>query len=280
MHPKLFTIPLLFTIPKAFGIGPFPIGPITIYTYGVLIAIAFLVGLWIVGRQAKRAGLDGARVTDLAVYALIAGLIGAKLMLLAVDWRTYSAHPRELFSLLQSAGVFYGGFLLALVLSIWYIRRAGLPFWDTLDVLAPGVAIAQAIGRLGCLMAGCCYGTVCDRAWAITFRDPWSRIKLGTPVDVPLHPTQIYESLAMVVIFLALVWTAPRKKFHGQIAATYVAAYGVARFVIEFFRGDTVRGTFLGTRLSTSQGFALIAVLAVAALVPYLRKRASVTPAA
>ena len=151
MHPKLLTLP-------AFDLLGRNIGPLTLHTYGVLLAIAFITGLWVASRQAKGAGLDPARVTDMAVYVLIAGLIGAKVLLVIVEWSYYAHNPRELLSILQSGGVFYGGLIGAFPVAWWYARRHALPPWRTADVLAPAVAIGQAIGRLGCFAAGCCYG--------------------------------------------------------------------------------------------------------------------------
>ncbi len=161
-----------------------------------------------------------------------------------------------------------------------YVRHARLPFWPTIDVLAPGLAIGQAIGRIGCLAAGCCYGLKCDLPWAVTFTDRWAHDHLQTPMLVPLHPTQVYESLMMSVVFLALIWIAPHKRFHGQIAAIYALAYGVGRFGLEYFRGDVARGTIPVGGLSTSQAIAAVVVLAVASLLPYLWKRQRVTPPA
>ena len=259
--------------PRLFSIGPF-----TLHTYGVLMAVAFLLGLWVATRQARRAGLDAARVADLGVYSLIAGLLGAKLMLLVVDWRYYSSHTREVLSLFQSAGVFYGGLLLGVPVALWVARRAGLPLWPTLDVLAPGVAIGQSVGRLGCLAAGCCYGKPSGSPWAITFRDAYATRTIGTPTDMPLHPTQIYESLLTLGLFLALIWLAPRKKFHGQIAAVYLIAYAVLRFGLEYLRGDANRGSVFHGALSTSQLIAIIVVIATVGILPYLVKRQRIAP--
>ena len=261
MHPQLFSLDLPW------------LGHVTLYTYGVIMVAAFLVGLWVASRQGARLGLDRNRIVDLGIYTLIAGLIGAKLMLLAVDWSYYSRHPRELMSLVQSAGVFYGGLALAVPVALWYARRAKLPIWPTLDALAPAVAIGQSIGRLGCLAAGCCYGKPCTLPWAVTFRNAWSGRTLGTPLDEPLHPTQIYESLATLAIFFLLVWLAPRRRFNGQLAVVYLCAYAVARFVIEFWRGDAVRGSVFGGALSTSQAIAIVALIAALGLIPYLAKR-------
>jgi phosphatidylglycerol:prolipoprotein diacylglycerol transferase len=229
----------------------FSIGGVTLYTYGVVLALAFIVALWLAGRQAAKAGLNSAHVADLGIWTLLAGLVGARLMLLAMDWSYYTRHPAELYSLARSGGVFYGGLLAALPVALWLIRRYKLPLWPTLDVLAPAVVLAQAIGRLGCLAAGCCFGAPCDYAWAVTFTRPSLTRTVGTPIDVPLHPAQIYESLAALAIFFLLLWMASRKRFHGQVFLTYLATYAAARFVIEYFRGDP-RGAVACSRLRRS----------------------------
>jgi phosphatidylglycerol---prolipoprotein diacylglyceryl transferase len=270
LHPKLLTLP-------AFDLLGRSIGPLTLHTYGVLLAIAFVTGLWVASRQAKAAGLDAARVTDMAVYVLIAGLVGAKVLLVIVEWDYYTHNPRELLSILQSGGVFYGGLIGALPVAWWYARKHGLPPWRTADVLVPAVAIGQTIGRLGCFAAGCCYGRPADVPWAVTFRDPYASRTVGTPLDIPLHPTEIYEAIACLAIFFILTRMARRKRFDGQITLAYVLLYSVARFVIEFYRGDAVRGTVLGW-LSTSQFIAVLLVAGVALVLPYVAKRNRVTP--
>jgi phosphatidylglycerol:prolipoprotein diacylglycerol transferase len=274
MHPKLFTIP-------GFDLLGRTLGPFTLHSYGVLLAIAFITGLWVAARQAKAAGLDSARVTDMAVYVLIAGLIGAKVLLVIVEWGFYARNPRELLSILQSGGVFYGGLLGALPVAWWYARKHALPPWRTADALAPAVVIGQAIGRLGCFCAGCCYGRAADVPWAVTFRDTYASRTVGTPLDIPLHPTQIYESLATLAIFFVLIRMTPRKRFDGQITLAYIFLYAVARFIIESFRGDAVRGTVMGL-FSTSQFIALLTALGAALVLPYVMKRnrvAGPTPA-
>jgi phosphatidylglycerol:prolipoprotein diacylglycerol transferase len=271
MHPKLITLP-------AFELFGRNLGPFTLHTYGVLLAIAFLAGLWIAGRQAKKAGLDSNRITDMAVYVLIAGLVGAKLLLLVVEWSYFSKNPRELLSIFQSGGVFYGGLLGAFPVAWWYIRRHHLPGWRTADVLAPGVALGQGIGRLGCFAAGCCFGRPADVPWAVTFRDPYATRTVGTPLDQGLHPTQIYESLAVFAIFGFLLWLFTRKRFDGQVTLAYVALYSVVRFLIEFYRGDAARGTVFGGMLSTSQFIAILLVLGAALLYPYAARKNKTGP--
>jgi phosphatidylglycerol:prolipoprotein diacylglycerol transferase len=261
VYPRLYTLPAF----QAFGTS---FGPFTLHTYGVLLAIAFVAGLWIAGRHARRAQLDPEKITDLAVYVLIAGLIGAKLGLLLVEWGYYSKNWRELFSLLQSGGVFYGGLIAAFPVAWWYSRKHALPGWRAADALAPAGVLGQAIGRLGCFAAGCCFGKPTSVAWAVTFRDLYAARAVGTPIDTPLHPTQLYESGATFLIFLALLAIARRKRFDGQVALSYVLLYSVARFVIEFFRGDVARGSVFGGALSTSQFLAVLLVLGAAALWP------------
>lgn len=273
MSPRLLTVP-------AFDLFGRHLGPLTLHSYGVLLAIAFLAGLYAASRLARKDGLDAARVTDLGVYVLIAGLLGAKLLLVVVDWGHYSANPAEVWSLLQSGGVFYGGLLGALPVA-WYLsRRYGLDAWRTADVLAPGVILGQAIGRLGCFAAGCCHGRATDVPWAVRFTDVYAARTVGTPLDTPLHPTQIYESLAAFAIFGVLLWLFPRRRFVGQITMTYALLYAIVRFTIEFWRGDAARGFVFGGTLSTSQFIAILMVLAVGAFWPYLVKNNAVPPSA
>jgi phosphatidylglycerol:prolipoprotein diacylglycerol transferase len=274
MYPRLFTLPV-------FDILGRHIGPLTLHTYGVLLALAFLAGLWVVSREAKKAGLDATVITDMAVYVLIGGLVGAKLLLLLVEWSYYAKHPGEILGLLQSGGVFYGGLLGAFPVAWWFARRHRLDAWKTADVLAPGVAIGQAIGRLGCFAAGCCYGLETNVPWAVTFHDLYAAQQVGTNIDKPLHPTQLYESTATLAIFIFLKWLSGRKRFDGQVTLAYMFLYAVARFVIEFYRGDAARGMVLGGWLSTSQFIAILMVLAVLFLYPYvLRKERPKTAAA
>jgi len=263
MHPRLFTVPVF---------GLFGHETVTLHTYGFLLAIAFLVGLFVVSAQAKKAGMDAGRLTDMAVWLLIAGLVGAKLLLLAVDWSYYVRNPREILSVFQSGGVFYGGLLGGLAVAAFYAWRYKLPGWKTADVMAPALVVGQAIGRLGCFAAGCCYGKPASVPWAVTFTDVYAARQTGTPMDTPLHPSQLYESFACFLIFLFLIWLAPRKRFHGQVMLAYAVLYSVARFGLEYLRGDADRGSVFGGLLSTSQLIAAVLVVAAIALFPYLRK--------
>src|SRR4051812_22579630 len=169
-------------------------GGFTIYSYGVLLAAAYLLGLQFALVRARARGLDAQRVMDLGIWIIISALVGAKVLLLIVDFRQFTTSPAALLGLARSGGVFYGGLIAAVGVALWYLRRHHLPLWTTTDVFAPGIALGHIVGRLGCLMAGCCFGRETSVAWAITFHDPAARANVGTPLGVPLHPTQLYEA--------------------------------------------------------------------------------------
>jgi phosphatidylglycerol---prolipoprotein diacylglyceryl transferase len=253
----------------------FELGPVTVYTYGVLLAAAYLLGLKLAMVRAKARGLDANRVLDLGIYIIISALIGAKLLLLVTDFDTFRQNPRELLTLARSGGVFYGGLILAVTVALIYIRRIGLPLWTTTDVFAPGIALGHVVGRFGCLFAGCCFGKPTTMPWGITFHDTFAATNVGTPLGVPLHPTQLYEAGAELVILVVLLVTERRgRAYPGRTFWLYMLLYSVSRFIIEFYRGDD-RGNPIGT-LSTSQLISvLLAPLAIAMLV-YLSR--AVTP--
>lgn len=207
-------------------------------SYGVFVAAAFLAALWVTRRLAARRGLAPDRITDLAVYCAIAGILGGKLGMFLFDWRFYLENPARIFSLetLQAMGVYQTGLILALLTAFWYMRRHRMPFLPTADLFAPGLALGHGIGRLGCFAAGCCWGRQCDRPWAVTFTNPDAQQLTGVPLFVPLHPTQLYEAAAEFLLF-AFLW----RRFHqphreGEILSYYLIFYSLARFVIEFFR--------------------------------------------
>jgi phosphatidylglycerol:prolipoprotein diacylglycerol transferase len=254
----------------------FELGPITVYTYGVLLAAAYLLGLKLAMARAKARGLDANRVLDLGIYIIISALIGAKLLLLVTDFRTFTSNPRELLTLARSGGVFYGGLILAVAVALIYIRRIGLPLWTTCDVFAPGIAIGHVVGRFGCLFAGCCFGKPTTLPWGITFTNTFAATNVGTPLNVPLHPTQLYEAGAEALILMLLLKTESKGRyFAGRTFWLYMLLYAISRFIIEFFRGDE-RGTV--GMFSTSQFISLLlAPLAVAMLV-YLSRQTTPAP--
>jgi phosphatidylglycerol---prolipoprotein diacylglyceryl transferase len=249
-----------------------------LHTYGVLVATAFLTALWLAGRLGRARGLDPEAVTNLGVYCAIAGIAGGKLMMFAVDAPYYAAHPGEIFSLstLQAGGVFYGGLIAALLVAVWYMRKTRLPAFATADVFAPGLALGHGIGRIGCFAAGCCWGAHCDRPWAVTFTDPHAHDLVGVPLQVPLHPTQIYESIAEFAIFGALLWRIGRPYAKGAIISLYLVLYSTARFLVEFFRVHDQANPF-GGPLNVPQWISLGLLLLGAAHLLRLRRQRPAT---
>jgi len=257
--------------PILFEIGRFPV-----YTYGVLLAAAYLLGLQFALRRARTRGLDPNRVMDLGIWIIISALAGAKLLLLIVDFETFGRNPAELLTLLRSAGVFYGGLITAVVVALWYLRRHKMPMWTVTDVFAPGIALGHVIGRMGCLFAGCCFGRPTDVPWAITFHSEYAAQNVGTTLNVPLHPTQLYEAGAELLILMFLLLTERKgRPFPGRTFWGYLLLYGVSRFVIEFYRGD-IRG-MIGD-FSTSQFVSLLIVPLSLVMLVVLSRRVTPDP--
>ena len=241
-------------------------------TYGLLAAVGMISGLSVIFSLARFRGLDPDQMWNLGGIAAFSGILGSKLLMLLVDWRDYWAEPSRIFSVatLQSGGVFSGGLLLAIVCSWWYVRREKIPFLSAADVFAPGIALGHSLGRIGCLAAGCCFGRETHVPWAITFHNTWAAEFSGTPLNQPLHPTQLYESAAELINFALLYWLCKRKKFEGQIIGLFMIVYGIERYVFEFFRGDSGRGEVLGGFMTGTQLIAL--GLVVAGFIIYIRR--------
>ena len=254
----------------------FSIGPVTVYTYGLLLAGSYLLGLQFARYRARKWGLNENRILDLGIYIIIAALVGAKLLLLVTDFQQFRMSPADFVSFARSAGVFYGGLIAAIGMAFWYIHRYGLPFWTTCDAFAPAIALGHVTGRLGCFAAGCCYGKPANVPWAVVFTNPAAAANVGTPLGIPLHPTQLYESGAELLILILLLATENRgKRFPGRTFWLYMILYAVSRYIIEFYRGDP-RGVILG--VSTSQFISLLlGPLAIAMLI-WLSRTTPETP--
>jgi len=254
--------------PQLFHIGSFGIP-----TYGILVATGVLVGLWISVRNSERQGIRPENAWDLGIAVVLAGILGSKILYILVDWHSYAEHPRDIFSLatLQAGGVFSGGLIAGFAVAAWFVRKHHMPALATCDAFAPGLALGHAIGRLGCFAAGCCYGKPTHHFWGVTFTSPVANSNAGTPLGIPLEPTQLIESAAELGIFILLSWMFSRKKFDGQILGTYFFLYGVARFLIEFLRGDPGRGgPYFGGLVSGTQLISIGLVL-TGGLLWYLR---------
>ncbi len=248
----------------------FHIGSFALPTYGFLMACGFLSALFLLRKRASRFGISPDDAADLGVWVLLAGLVGAKLLLLIVEWnRFHLLEGRSLLELLRSGGVFYGGLIGAIIAAVVFLRVRHLDFWAVADAAAPSIALGQAIGRIGCFAAGCCWGKECHLPWAVTFTNAVAEQNVGVPIGVPLHPTQLYEAVGTLLLF-GLLLVFERRHFSGETFARYVVGYALLRGTIEFFRGDP-RGEVFGL-MSTSQFIALCGLLLGVAILVWRRK--------
>ena len=245
-------------------------GPVVLYTYGLLMSLGFLAGiLWTV-RMAKREGFHSDVIWGIGLLVMVSAVIGAKVLLVLFELNYYLDHPAEILTLdtLRSGGVFLGGLIAAVGSAILYFRIRRLPGWKLADCFAPGIALGHAIGRLGCFAAGCCYGDVCRLPWAVTFTDPLAHQIVGVPLNLPLHPTQLYEFLAEMILFAVLVWRSRWKRFDGQLILTYTFCYAVVRFFLDFFRHANS-----GTRWEGVATYSQLLCLAAIPIVFWLYRR-------
>lgn len=269
-----------------------------VHAYGLLIAAGFLSGIWIAQREARRRGQDGERIADLAFWILVAALVGSRVYFILVNWGDYFGPGRFLaetplgriprfLAVWEGGLVFYGGFIGAALTAWLYLKRNGMPFLAHADTIIPSVAIGHFFGRLGCFCAGCCWGGVAHDhlPWAARFppeslayqtfagrANPAAFLAPGGATTLPLHPTQLYESFGELALFLVLViGVRPRKRFHGQVLASWLLLYAVLRWTVEVFRGDVERGVYLG--LGAGQWTSLVIFAAGAALWAYGRRR-------
>jgi phosphatidylglycerol---prolipoprotein diacylglyceryl transferase len=212
----------------------FKIGGLTIHWYGVLVALGFLIGLWLASRRGLRDGIAPEKIMDIGPWLIVGTIVGARTLHVISYWdEEFAGKPlTEIFMVQKGGLVYYGGLIGATLAGIIYLVWKKLPVWKFGDVLAPSIAFGYVLGRIGCLMNGCCYGRPCDLPWAIRF--PAEHSTRGAPV----HPTQIYDSLLSLIFWGFLAWLYRRKRFDGQVFASYLIGYAILRSTVEFFRGD------------------------------------------
>ena len=225
----------------------------------MLVSLGVLIGLWISVRNSAKLGINPDRAWDLGILVVLCGIVGSKALYIINEWSHYAANPSDIFSVstLQAGGVFSGGLIAALLAATWYMRRHGLPALRTTDAFAPGLALGHAIGRIGCFTAGCCYGKETHHWWGVTFTSLFANQNAGTPLNVPLEPTQLFEAAVEFANFLFLMWLLKRRKFDGQVFATFAIIYGVARFFLEYLRDDPGRGSVFGGMITGTQLIAI-----------------------
>lgn len=253
--------------PIAFKLGTWPL-----HWYGVLVATGFLAGLWTASRRAPRYGLKAEQVGDAGPWMILGTILGARLLYVTTYWKEkFATEPWwEVFMVQHGGLVFYGGLIGASLAVMLYCTFRKVPLWKLADAFAPSIALGYVFGRLGCLMNGCCYGRACALPWAIRYPIGHDTHPDGGEA-VGVHPTQIYDSLLNLALYLFLAWLYRRKKFDGQVFATYLVCYAFTRSLVEYFRGDYTPGHIHGGFFTPAQlvsvgifaaGLALAVVLA------------------
>ena len=245
------------------------VGSLKLYTYGFFVALGFIIAIWFTKRNARFYGVPDQMVSDLFLTVLISALAGARILYVLINIDAYRDNFLDIFKIWNGGLVFFGGFIGGALGAIIFLRIKKMDIWKTADVISPGLALGHSVGRFGCLFAGCCYGKSCSLPIAITFTNPDSL----APLNVPLHPTQLYMIASNFVLFLILLAIQRRKRFNGMVFLSYIMLYSAFRSIIEFFRGD-FRGTFFFDFLSLSQGIGLlVSCIALIFMIIKLRTR-------
>jgi phosphatidylglycerol---prolipoprotein diacylglyceryl transferase len=249
--------------PILFHVGSFPV-----HSYGFFVAAGFLLGIGLAVKEARRKKIPAEKILDLSFYIILSAIVGSRLLFVIINYPYYLEHPLDFFKVWEGGLVFYGGLILSFLTGLWIIRKQKLPFWETADLMAPSIAIGQVFGRLGCFAAGCCFGKATNRFWGVAFNHSDSL----APTGIALHPTQLYEALAALIIFIILWVLRDKQKFAGMIFLYYLFLYSLGRWVLEFYRGDN-RGTLLGGSWSDTQYISIFLVFFSIILGCYLKNR-------
>ncbi len=241
----------------------FTIGNLTVHGYGLMIGIGILCCVFMAGCRAKRKGLNTDAIMDIAIYGLIVGFIGAKLLFLVVEFKEFIRNPLGLIG--SSGFVVYGGIIAGVIVAIFYCRKKGYAFLEYFDLAAPSIAMAQGFGRIGCFLAGCCYGRVTESALGVVFPE-----NSMAPAGVKLLPTQLFSSAGDFLIMAVLLLYSRKSKKPGNVGILYMVLYGIGRFSIEFLRIDD-RGGF--GALSTSQWISIGIVILAGVLYYFVNRK-------
>ncbi len=258
MHPILFEINLGFI-------------KVPLHTYGFMIAIGFLLAIATVRKLAARSQVNPDLVSDMGFWCLMYGFLGARALFIITRWDYFMSAPLDIFKVWEGGLVFFGGLIAACVYSYFFFKKHKLSAWKMIDICTPAVAVAHAFGRLGCLGAGCCYGRPTDEPWGIKLNSDLVDIQMR---GIPLHPTQLYESASLFILFAGLLYIFKHKKFDGQVGLSYFMIYPIIRSIIEIFRGDSIRGFVIDEVLSTSQFISILVFLAALGVLLYRLKHA------
>lgn len=211
------------------------VGPLTIHSYGLTIALGVLFAIFLMIRKARRLGFPPSeKVIDLVFVVVFSGLMGARIFYVIQEWEWYRSHVGEIFQVWKGGLVYYGGMIASFLFLFIYLHAIRLPLLQTTDFLITYVPFVHALGRLGCFLNGCCYGKPSFLPWAVQFPS----------LQGTVHPTQLYESLFNLALFGLLLWYYPRRRFQGEMIILYLIIYSLGRFFIEFLRGDQMLSIF------------------------------------
>jgi len=275
-------------------------GLFKLHTYGLMIALGFMIGMQLGVREARRVDLSEKGdfdqfILDLTFWILIAAMVGARILFIIVEWdERYANDPLKIFKIWEGGLVFYGGFIGAVLFSVYYCWKKGRSFFQVADILIPSVALGHFFGRVGCLAAGCCWGVEVDSSFPLAIQFPdgalvhstmerTGTIPHGAAFTPHLHPVQLYEATGELLIFFVLLVVRSYKRFHGQVLLAYLFLYPILRTNLEFIRGDKARGEYSvgGLMVSTSQIISvLIAAIALVLLITLVRRRSQQDQAA
>lgn len=257
MHPELFTL-----------------GSFTVYTYGFCIALGALLGFLYMYRQGKKQyGMTFDQSNNLFILLVVAGVVGGKIFMIFEDPSLYLSHPKKLLS--GSGFVFYGSLLTTIPVMLWYFKKISVPVLGMLDVMAVVTCLVHGFGRIGCFMAGCCYGLPTDGFFSVVFSNPACQAE---PLNTPLYPTQLFEATFIFSILIVLLVLNKKKTFDGQLFLIYLMIYATGRSILEIFRGDIERGFIIKNVLSNSQFISLLIISAALYFYLRLRRNKTLTP--
>ena len=248
----------------------FQFGNFHVYAYGFFVVVGFCLAAILSVLKIRKSGitLPLENVADLFFYTVLSAFLGSRILFILINFDVYRQHPLQMLKIWEGGLVFYGGLIPAAIVAFAYMRWHRLPTWKLADLISPLIALGLSFGRIGCFFAGCCYGRETSLPWAVTFKNPDSLARL----NVPLHPTQLYDAVNGLAIFFFLSWMSKRKTFDGQIFWLFVFLYSITRFFIEIFRGDP-RGFLFGDLLSTSQGIGILLAIPSLFMLFYVQKR-------
>lgn len=237
----------------------FKYGSFKISSYGVMLATAFITGVWLAKKLGKKEAITENQIDSISLWLILSGVLGSRFLYTFVEhYDEYIQNPVRFFYFQEGGLSFSGGLVFAIVASVIFCKKHRISFWKMADTLSPSLALGFSIAKIGCFLMGCCHGTVCAVPWGVTYTHPES---LAHPRGIPLHPSQIYESIGTLLIFGLLMLIKDKKTFQGQTFLSLIILYGTVRSALEFFRGETGHIGFLTTAQAINLPMIVVAII-------------------